>query len=201
MRKFTGLKLLGLAALLQMQLVSGAGAFPINDNLPPFLPPNLFTGPHAPSIYDSGRQQPEPPYQPSAYDQTVWADFVNDGDPSQTWTFSDSRLHCAQSSSCRKVIDTIRIPRGYYACRASANAGDIAWINSPMRIIVNVARGRGGFDYYADPYRATAPIALHVELTLRPRGTSAAGCMKTSPTFDCQSYACRAAQPGGLEWK
>ena len=105
------------------------------------------------------------------------------------------------SRECRKVIDTIRIPRGYYACRAELRQWPWLRAESQARVILNVARGRGGFDVYADPYDAHGPMRLEARLTLRPRGAGLAGCMKAAPVFDCPQYGCMPAQPGGTAWE
>jgi hypothetical protein len=133
-------------------------------------------------------------------DLLVTADFANDGGVASSWSFSDPRLHCQNSAGCRKVIDTIRLPRGYYACRVELQKWPWLRAEGQAHVIVNVARDRGGFEVYADPYDAQGPMRLEAVLTLRPKGSSSFDCMKAGPAFDCQRYGCLAAQPGGTTW-
>ncbi len=133
-------------------------------------------------------------------DLVVSASFANDGGVASSWSFSDRRLHCQNSAGCHKVIDTIRIPRGYYACRVELQKWQWLRAEGQAHVIVNVSRGRGGFDVYADPYDAQGPMRLEAVLTLRPRGAAASDCMKAGPAFDCQRYGCLQAQPGGTSW-
>ena len=135
-----------------------------------------------------------------AEDLTVMADFANDGGAASSWSFSDPRLHCQNSAGCRKVIDTIRLPRGYYACRVVLRNWPWLRAEGQARVIVNVARDRGGFEIYDDPYDVQGPMRLEALLTLRPKGSAATGCMKAGPAFDCQRYGCMSAQPGGTTW-
>jgi hypothetical protein len=135
-----------------------------------------------------------------AMDRVVTASFANDGGAESSWAFSDPRLRCKNSRGCHKVIDTIRVPRGLYACSATLEKWPRLRAESQARVILNVARGRGGFDVYADPYDAHGPMRLQATLILRRKGTGASGCMKAAPAFDCPQYGCMQAQPGGTAW-
>jgi hypothetical protein len=135
-----------------------------------------------------------------AADLMVRADFANDGGAASHWSFSDSRLRCQFSAGCRKVIDTIRVPLGFYACRIELRNWQWLRTEGQAHVIVGVARGRGGFDVYADPYDAQGPMRLEAQLTLRPKGSAALDCMRAGPAFNCQRYGCLSAQPGGASW-